>query len=97
MKVWNKRQAGIPRGAVYVGRPTKWGNPFSHLPNTLAKHKVSTRDEAVDAYEAALLRKFEQDPQALARLQNELRGKDLVCWCAPQRCHADVLMKYANL
>ena len=25
-----------------------------------------------------------------------LRGKDLVCWCAPQRCHADVLLKYAN-
>ena len=33
---------------------------------------------------------------AREQLQAELRGKDLVCWCAPQRCHADVLMKYAN-
>lgn len=95
-KVWNKRQNGIPRDAVYVGRPTKWGNPFSHLNGTLAKHKVATRDEAVDAYEAQLLRWFEKDPEAKGRLQAELRGKDLVCWCAPARCHADVLLKYAN-
>lgn len=95
-KVWNKRQNSIPRDAVYVGRPTKWGNPFSHLSGTLAKHKVATRDEAVDAYEALLLRWFAQDPEAKQRLQAELRGKDLVCWCAPARCHADVLLKYAN-
>ena len=95
-KVWNKRQNGIPRDAVYVGRPTKWGNPFSHRSGTLAKHKVATRDEAVDAYEAQLLRWFARDPEAKQRLQAELRGKDLVCWCTPARCHADVLLKYAN-
>lgn len=97
-KVWNKRDPRTPRAAVYVGRPTKWGNPFTHIADrrTLAKHVVATRDEAVDAYEQALLRKFEHDPDAKRRLQEELRGKDLVCWCAPQRCHADVLMKYAN-
>jgi len=95
-KVWNKRQSGIPQDAVYVGRPTKWGNPYSHQAGTLARHKVATRDEAVDAYKAALERKFAQDPAALARLQAELKGRDLVCWCAPQRCHADVLLAYAN-
>jgi hypothetical protein len=26
----------------------------------------------------------------------ELRGKDLVCWCAPDACHADVLLELAN-
>jgi hypothetical protein len=47
-------------------------------------------------FEEALLRKFESDPDVKRRLREELRGKDLVCWCAPQRCHADVLLKYAN-
>jgi len=26
----------------------------------------------------------------------ELRGKDLVCWCAPLPCHADILLELAN-
>ena len=95
-KVLNKRVHGVPAGAVYVGRPTKWGNPYSHLTGTLAKFTVGSRDEAVDAYEQALLKKFQRDPDAKARLQAALKGKDLVCWCAPARCHADVLLKYAN-
>ena len=95
-KVWNKRQANIPSGAVHVGRPTKWGNQYSHMHGTLAKYKVNSRDEAVDAYEADLLHILDTVSGAREQLQAELRGKDLVCWCAPQRCHADVLMKYAN-
>lgn len=96
MKVWNKRDRNVPADAVYVGRPTKWGNPFSHKPGTRARYLVATRDEAVEAYERALLAKFERDPSAHDRLRAELGGKDLVCWCAPLRCHADVLLKYAN-
>ena len=96
MKVWNKRDSRVPAGAVYVGRPTKWGNPYSHQQGTGARHVVASRDEAVDAFERALLAKFERDPGAHDRLRAELGGKDLVCWCAPRRCHADVLMYYAN-
>jgi hypothetical protein len=91
-KVLNKRVHGIPEGAVYVGRPTKWGNPFSHQAGTLAKYKVATRDEAVDAYEQYL----RENPELMEAAKRELRGKDLVCWCAPLRCHADVLVKVAN-
>ena len=92
MKVWNKRQNNIPSDAVYVGRPTKWGNPFTHMGGTLAKFVVANRDEAVDQYEQWLL----QQPELVAQAKKELVGKDLICWCAPQRCHADVLMKVAN-
>ena len=37
---------------VYIGRPSKWGNPFTHKQDgkTLAKHIVGSRDEAVEAY-----------------------------------------------
>ncbi|WP_436298090.1 DUF4326 domain-containing protein [Variovorax sp. LjRoot175] len=32
----------------------------------------------------------------LAAAKAELRGKDLVCWWAPEACHADVLLRIAN-
>lgn len=89
--VWNKRDPRTPRDAAYVGRPTVWGNPFSHLdaPGTF---RVSSRDKAIACYVLWL----EAQPELVARAQKELRGKDLVCWCAPARCHAGVLMMVAN-
>jgi hypothetical protein len=73
---------------VYIGRPSKWGNPFSHKTGTLAKFKVSSRDEAVDKYRDYILSK----PDLLSQL-HELDGKILGCWCSPQRCHGDVLLE----
>lgn len=37
---------------IYIGRPSKWGNPFTHIVdrNTLASHVVASREEAVEAY-----------------------------------------------
>ncbi len=83
-KILNKRCDHIPATAVYVGRPTAWGNPF-------VIGKDGTRAEVVRKYEAYLL----ASPELLARLP-KLAGKDLVCWCAPEACHADVLLKWAN-
>ena len=45
-KSWNK----IPKESVYIGRPSKWGNPFSHKVGTLAKYKVSSREDAVQKH-----------------------------------------------
>lgn len=80
--VFNKKTDSIPEDAVYVGRPSKWGNPFKLKAN---------RSECVECYRQWLLR----NPRLLADL-HELRGKDLVCWCAPLACHADVLLELAN-
>lgn len=91
-RVWNKRDPRVPAEAVYVGRPTLWGNPFSHLPHTLARFQVGSRDEAVHRYEQMLL----QNKALMDKAKRELKGKDLVCWCAPASCHADVLMRIAN-
>ena len=88
----NKRIHGQPAGSIYVGRPSPWGNPFSHKTGTLAQFQVATRDEAVDRYEAWL----RAQPALMARARQELAGKDLVCWCAPARCHAQVLIQVAN-
>lgn len=73
----------IPAGAVYVGRPSKWGNPFE-------VGRDGTRAQVVERYRAWLC----DQPDLIAALP-ELRGRDLVCWCAPLACHADVLLSAA--
>jgi hypothetical protein len=82
-RVLNKRRDGLPVGAVYVGRPGKWGNPF-------VLGKDGTRAEVIEKY-----RRWLCDSGKIAEIA-ELRGKHLVCWCAPLRCHADVLLELAN-
>lgn len=73
---------------VYIGRPSKWGNPFSHKEGTLATYKVKDRQEAIDRYREWI----QTQPQLLASLK-ELEGKVLGCWCKPQACHGDVLVE----
>lgn len=93
-RVWNKRDANLPGDAVYVGRPTKWGNPFTHLKKeSKADIKVATREEAVAMYRQWITWGAGYNLQGDLE---ELRGKDLVCWCAPAACHADVLLELAN-
>lgn len=83
-RVLNKHRDGMPHGAVYIGRPSKWGNPFQ-----IGKH--GDRAMVVTSYRAWLC----DQPDLMASLP-ELRGRDLVCWCAPMRCHGDVLLELAN-
>jgi len=74
----------IPVGAVLVARPSKWGNPF----------KIGLDDDretVIKKYRAYVL----GNPRLMACL-HELKGKDLVCYCAPLPCHADVLLELAN-
>lgn len=87
MKVWNMGDPDVPDEAVYVGRPSKWGNPFQI-------GKDGTREEVIRKFRMYLKLPAHKHLQADAR--KELRGKDLVCWCAPKPCHGDVLMEIAN-
>lgn len=69
---------------VYIGRPSKWGNPFEI-------GKDGTREEVIEKYEAWLL----NQPSLLSSLQ-EIKGKTLGCWCSPKACHGDVLERLSN-
>ncbi len=86
--VVNRREA---RYDVYIGRPSKWGNPFSHLNSPLAEFRVKNRAEAIARYEEWI----QQQPHLMAALP-ELKGKVLGCWCKPHACHGDVLVRLAN-
>lgn len=80
-KVLNKRTGEISADAVYVGRPSKWGNPYRIGLD-------GSREQGIRLYRMALI---------ASRVDlSELAGKDLVCWCAPLPCHADILLELAN-
>lgn len=73
---------------VYIGRPSKWGNPFA-----------LDRSRGADARQAVIARfrtYLENRPELIEAARRELRGKVLGCWCAPQPCHGDVLLEVAN-
>lgn len=84
-KVHNKYHKTAGPDAVYIGRGSPYGNPF-------VIGKDGDRNEVCDKYERALL----NNPQLLAKVKTELKGKDLVCFCAPKRCHGDTLLRIAN-
>jgi hypothetical protein len=91
-KVYNMRDsaAGLrPEGLpdVLVDRRTLWGNPFK-MKGTSQRE----RDRVCDEFEAYATERHAADPSWLA----PLRGANLVCWCAPKRCHADTLLRLAN-
>lgn len=75
---------------IYIGRKSKWGNPFTHLDveNTLAEYKVESREEAIESYENWIRNNSE-----LMESLSELRGHTLGCFCKPKSCHGDVLVK----
>lgn len=85
--VLNKKTHGIPEGAVYIGRPSKWGNPF-------AMKSEADRTTVVGKFIIYIL---DSNSKALRdEARSELRGKNLVCFCAPAACHGDVLEVVAN-
>ena len=89
-RIQRKRTSGwrMPEGIVYVGRPSKWGNPF-----TIADHGLAALQMYRDYIENQL-----EDGRLIERPDLEaLRGKDLACWCKEgSPCHADILLELAN-
>lgn len=83
-KLYNKYH-NPPKDAIYIGRGTKWGNPF-------VIGKDGTREEVVEKYR----RYFFENQELMQACFEELRGKDLVCFCTPKACHGDILLKEAN-
>lgn len=91
----------MPAGAVYVGRPSRWGNPF-----TITRAKANLRDVmvpdtdpisrfvVVQAFRSWITAEINEH---LTIDLEPLRGRDLACWCPlDQPCHADVLLELAN-
>jgi hypothetical protein len=76
---------------VFIGRPSKWGNPYSHVKGTPPEFKVKDRSEAITKFESYLLSNKE-----LMDALHELKYKKLGCFCKPLRCHGDIIKKYVD-
>jgi hypothetical protein len=90
MAVLNKHKLPggvIPPGAVYIGRGSMWGNPY-------VIGKDGDRDDVCEQHTAALHLQLERGHVTVEQLAS-LHGKDLVCFCAPLRCHGDTLVEAA--
>ena len=69
---------------LYIGRPSKWGNPF-------VIGRDGSRADVIAKYRAWIVAQ-----PALMNALDELRDRNLVYWCAPLACHGDVLVELAN-
>lgn len=78
-----------PEAYVYVGRPSIFGNPFP-------LNRESERDTCIEQFTLYFEHRLATDPEFLKQVL-ALAGQDLGCWCAPRRCHADVILHYANV
>ena len=81
----------MPANTVYVGRPTKWGNPYH--PELFGGSRAAVVE---------LFRKYidfsNEGALELRANARELRGRNLACWCPlDQPCHADILLEIANV
>lgn len=91
-RVQLSRKAGwrMPPNTVSVARPGKWGNPFR-----VGDFGIPDQTAAVQRYREWLDGRV-TGPERPVSFE-ELRGKNLACWCQPGTpCHADVLLEIAN-
>jgi hypothetical protein len=97
--VVNKRTHPQTSNDYYVGRGSVLGCPFTIKPlnQTKAEFHCSTRDEAIESYREYLLDKIANKDEEICNILNNMykhakKGDiNLVCYCAPQSCHADVI------
>lgn len=79
---------------VYCGR--KWGKyPDSLWGNPWHIGKDGTRDEVIERFSKYFHARLKIDKDFQEKTE-ELRGKTLLCWCKPKRCHCDVIAEYLN-
>jgi hypothetical protein len=106
-RIQRKRTKGwrMPEDAIYVGRPTPWGNPWKLSEWAwLARSERDQRDLAVTCLED-MINEYADIPvghhgcvyPSPDEIRRDLAGHDLACWCPlDQPCHADVLLEIAN-
>ncbi len=91
-KRFSIRTDGWVDGAIYVGRPSPYGNRYTNFPNAVANNPglvfVRTVADAVRFFEEEQLPQIDVQP---------LMGRDILCWCrAGELCHGDSLLRAAE-
>ena len=69
---------------IFHYKESIWKNPYSV--------KKYGREKSLELYEIYL----KSNPDLMDKL-SELKGKTLGCWCKPEKCHGDILLKYIQI
>lgn len=93
MKTTVVNKKGKVKGTFYIGRGSRFGNPFSHLEGTKATWIVESREEAIKAFEEWARNSEDKEAKLLRDSLWMLRGEVLECFCAPLPCHGEVLIR----
>ena len=78
-RVINIRHRTGSADEIYIGRGSKWGNPF----------RIGSDGDRAEVI--ARYREYLENSHKLVASLHELKGKTLVCHCKPKACHGDVL------
>jgi hypothetical protein len=92
LRVQRRRTKGweMPDGAIYVGRPTMFGNPFDDAEDFESWLMLNAEQKALGLH-------CNEEVAAMLDVLPLLKGKQLACWCSLDKpCHADVLAEWAN-
>lgn len=103
-RIQRKRTKGwkMPPNTVYVGRPTKWGNPFEvgkhgDLKRCMELYRILAAGYICISISPERVKLQERAQRAMKKAKEQLHGKNLACFCRLDKpCHADVLLEIAN-
>lgn len=102
INVVNKKTHKETEYDYYVARPNPMGNPFTHKKSKIAKYLTKNRNESIDNYRDWFyerLRKkddtsFNNEIEKLKDFYSKKGIINLVCWCYPKKCHADIIREF---
>jgi hypothetical protein len=88
---------------VYIGRAgivfidgKRYPRESSVWNNTFKIGKDGDRAQVLEKYKEYIAGRLELEPELCEKL-SYLKGKTLGCWCAPERCHGDILYELSKL
>lgn len=94
VRIKRKNNSIIQDCDIYIGRKCEqggWKLPQSKWHNPYTITNSGSREQAIEKFEKYLL----SNPQLMKELP-ELKGKTLGCWCYPEACHGNILVKLVN-
>lgn len=86
---------GIPPGSVYIGRAGRGFDGYFGNPIRLRRDTPEERRRVLNEYVEYFIERVEIDPEFRMRIEG-LRGKTLLCFCAPKSCHGDIIAAWLD-
>jgi hypothetical protein len=81
------------KGVVFIDK-LRFPKEDSIFANPYKLDEINTRDIVIEKYRTYILEKMKD--QNFVNELKKLKGKNLGCWCFPEKCHGDVLVEYVN-